>query len=108
MKLRFTALLIGLTFLAGCEERKVFKEERIGMEVVAVHLNTKSNSKVDLRIIGTGYVYKNQRLSCSRSKAQNVKIGSKWDVTEMTYNYPESQRFSSELVGTSVICDRSN
>lgn len=108
MKLRYVALLMGLTLLAGCEERKVFSEQRKTLEVVGVSLHSKSSSTVDLRLVGTSYVYKYQRLSCSQSRAQNVKIGSKWDVTEMTYHYPESQRFSSELIGTSAICEKSN
>lgn len=95
-------------FLVGCEKREVFGEKRIVMEVVAVHLSSKTNSTVDLREIATGYVYKRQRLACSSQKAKRIKVGSKWDVTEVTYIYPESQRYTSSLVETRTICSLSN
>ena len=102
------AAACSLAALAGCEERKVHSEKRLVVQVTAVHNRSKSNSTVDLKEVSTGYLWRNQRLSCSQSRARNVKIGKKWDVTEVTYFYPESQRFSSSLISTSSICDKSN
>lgn len=95
-------------FLAGCEKREVHAEKRIVMEVVKVNLSSKTNSTVDLRELATGYIYRRQRLACSSQKAKNIRIGSLWDVTEITYHYPESRRFTSELAETRTICSRSN
>jgi len=108
MKLATLGLLMTLTLLAGCEERKLHSEQRITMEVVKINPSSKTNSTVDLREVATGYVYKRQRLACSSQKAKNIKIGGRWDITEQTYHYPESNRFTSELVGTRAICDKSN
>jgi hypothetical protein len=107
MKTRI-ALLLALALLAGCEERKLHSEQRITMEVVKINPSSKTNSTVDLREVATGYVYKRQRLACSSQKAKRIPIGSRWDVTEQTYHYPESHRFTSELVGTRAICEKSN
>lgn len=105
-------LLIGLLssalLLTGCEQSVKIAERRITVEVTHVKLTSKSNSKVDLRDVKTGKGYWGERLSCSRSKAQNVVIGSKWDVTEIDYVLPESKRYYSELVGTKAICTLSN
>lgn len=102
------AFLAVASSLTGCEERQVYSEKRLTVEVTYVKLTSKSNSKVDLRDVETGEGFFEQRLSCSRQKAQNVVVGSKWDVTEITYVYPESKRYTSELVGTKAICERSN
>lgn len=105
-------ILIGLLgsalLLSGCEKPEKLAERRITVEVTHVKLTSKSNSKVDLRDVKTGKGYWEQRLSCSRSKAQNVEIGSKWDVTEIDYVLPESKRYYSELVDTKAICTLSN
>jgi len=103
----FLLVLIALVLLTGCEKREVFGERRIDMQVVSVKLASKSNSKVTLRQLGTGTLYIDQRLSCGRQRAERVRIGSQWEVTEMTYFYPESHRYTIELVGTSAICDKS-
>jgi hypothetical protein len=109
MKKLLTAVLIMATIsLAGCEQPNLLSEKRTTMVVESVYLTSKSNSKVTLREVKSGYVWKDQRLSCSRSKAQNVVIGSKWDVTEQAYVYPESQKYFSRLVGTDAICTKSN
>lgn len=107
-KLKLLTIALAATMLTACEKREVFGERRVTMEVVSVYLTTKSNSRVNLREVNTGYVWKDQSLSCSRERAAKVKIGSKWDVTEMTYVYPESKRYSTALVGTSAICTKSN
>lgn len=109
MKKLLTAALIMVTIsLAGCEEAKLMSEKRTTIVVESVYLTSKSNSKVTLREVESGYVWKDQRLSCSRSRARNVVIGSKWDVVEQAYVYPESQRYFSRLVGTDAICTKSN
>lgn len=109
MRKVLTAVLIAATIsLAGCEYPVVIGEKRVAMEVVDVKLRSKSNSKVTLRELESGYVWEDQRLSCSKSRARNVLIGSKWDVVEERYEYPESKRSFSRLAGVSAICDKSN
>ena len=109
MKKLLTAVLMMATLaLAGCEEAKLLSEKRTTMVVESVSLRSKTNSKVNLREVESGYLWQDQRLSCSRSRAGNVKIGSKWDIVEQAYVYPESQRYFSRLVGTDAICTKSN
>lgn len=103
-----TMAAIGIALVAalsGCEQPVVTSSERITVEVVAVHLKSKSNSKVDLRR-KDGYVYREKRLSCSKSRARNVRIGSKWDIIEEYYTRDGEQYM--RLVGTSGICSGSN
>lgn len=107
-KLLTAALIMATISLAGCEEPKLLSEKRTTMVVESVYLTSKSNSKVNLREVESGYLWKDQRLSCSRSYARNVQVGSKWDVVEQSYVYPESQRYFSRLVGVDAICDKSN
>jgi hypothetical protein len=107
-KLLTSALIMATISLAGCEEAKLLSEKRTTMVVESVYLSSKSNSKVTLREVESGYVWEDQRLGCSRSYARNVQVGSKWDVTEQSYVYPESQRYFSRLVGTDAICTKSN
>ncbi|QHZ60066.1 hypothetical protein PJKIFABJ_00130 [Pseudomonas phage PE09] len=103
-----TLILSCAALLSGCEKPVKQDERRITVEVTHVKLTSKSNSKVDLRDVKTGRGYFEQRLSCSRSRAANVQIGSKWDVTEVDYYLPESKRYYSELVDTKAICTLSN
>ncbi|WVS24573.1 membrane protein [Pseudomonas phage Psxphi15] len=107
-KLLTAALIMATISLTGCEEAKLLSEKRTTMVVESVYLTSKSNSKVTLREVESGYVWKNQSLSCSRSRASNVEVGSKWDVVERVYVYPESQRYFSRLVGVDAICTKSN
>lgn len=107
MKRILIVALMGMA-LAGCEKPEVHQERRITVAVESVHLTSKSNSKVTLRDTKTGVVYERNRLSCSRGKAKNVQVGKLWDVTERTYYYPESKRYTTELVGTRAICELSN
>jgi len=107
-KLLTAALVMATISLAGCEEAKLLSEKRTTMVVESVYLSSKSNSKVTLREVESGYVWKDQRLGCSRSYARSVQVGSKWDVTEQSYVYPDSQRYFSRLVGTDAICTKSN
>lgn len=102
------AIIPSVFLLSGCEQPVKIDERRITVEVTHVKLSSKTNSKVDLRDVKTGKGYWAQRLSCSRSKAENVEIGRLWDVTEVDYVYPESKRYYSELVGTAAICTKSN
>ncbi|ATN92853.1 putative anti-sigma factor [Pseudomonas phage PPSC2] len=106
-KLLLLGTFAATLLLAGCEEAKLLSEKRTTMVVESVYLTSKSNSKVNLREVESGYVWKDQRLSCSRSRASNVEIGSKWDVVEQAYVYPESQRYFSRLVGVDAICTKS-
>lgn len=100
--------LVGLLFvLAGCEKREEYSERRVAMEVINVTLSSKSNSKVDLRELASGQVHRGLRLNCNRTKAKRVKIGSKWDISEMTYLYRASGRFTTQILGTPAICDLS-
>lgn len=100
----FTALSAAL--LTGCEERVVTKTERVTVEVVGVSLKSKTNSKVDLKVVGSSLVYRDNRLSCNKRKAGNVKIGSKWDVTVEDYRYGD--RYGTDVLGTKAICAKSN
>ena len=103
-----TLVLSAALLLGGCEEAVKHSERRVVMTVESVYLTSKPNSKVTLREDVAGTIHKNERLSCSRSRASNVKIGSKWDVTEIIYVYPEKQEYFSRLVGTDAICTKSN
>lgn len=80
-------LVLPLFLLFGCEQREPIETKQMTVEVVSVHLSSKSNSKVTLRDVATGTVYDNQRLSCTKNKASNVKIGSKWDVYADRYRF---------------------
>lgn len=106
MKKIIAVMLAGLV-LAGCEQREVFDERKLTMTVSAVVLRSKHNSKVTLIDDATGRVYSGERLRCNRSSARDVVIGKKWVVTEITYVYPESKRYTSELVGVRAICENS-
>jgi len=99
--------LLALAVLTGCEKREVFGERRITVQVVGLYLTSKTNSKVHLQDVKTRERYDGNRLSCSRNKAEKVRIGSLWEVTEVTYVYRKSQRYSTELVGTAAICSKS-
>lgn len=106
-------ILVGIALastllLSGCDTPEPVAERRITVEVTYVKLSSKSNSKVDLRDVKTGRGYYGKRLSCSKSKAANVKIGSLWDVTEVDYVYSESKKRYSDIVGTQAICTYSN
>jgi len=106
MKGLYCIPIILSVLLAGCfEERIVTKSERVTMEVVGVSLKSKSNSKVDLKVVGSSLVYHDQRLSCSRNRAENVRIGGKWDV--LVEDWKQGDRYGTSLVGTSGICDKS-
>lgn len=94
--------------LSGCEQPKEYSSRRVTMTVESVHISSKSNSKVTLREVKSGIIHPRERLSCSRQKARKIKIGSKWDVTEVTYVYPEKKTYFTRLEGTKAICTRSN
>ncbi|MNB75752.1 hypothetical protein D3C75_224050 [compost metagenome] len=109
MKNRVIGLLLAASvagMLSGCEEKAITDSRRITMEVVGVTLKSKSNSKVDLKVVGAPTTYYNERLRCRKSMASNVKIGSKWDVTVQDYKWGDN--YGSELVGVDAICDLSN
>lgn len=108
MKTSRIAIVAALALLVGCEERKLYEEKRITVRVESVRLSTKTNSRVNLRDVNSKKLYESQRLSCSEKKAKKVVIGSLWDITEMTYVYPESKRFESGLVNVRTICEKSN
>lgn len=97
-----------LVLISGCDKREYYSEKRYTMTVDSVYLSSKSNSKVILRNDITNHLYLPARLSCSRVKARKIVIGSKWDVTEVTYIYKETNRYVIELVGTKAICMKSN
>jgi uncharacterized protein YcfL len=102
-----SVLILSLLVLAGCERREEYSERRVAMEVINVTLSSKTNSTVDLRELASGQVHRRLRLSCNRDKAKRVRIGSLWDVSEVTYLYPESRRFTTQILGTPAICDKS-
>ncbi|UAV84625.1 hypothetical protein PHB09_130 [Pseudomonas phage PHB09] len=109
MKKILAVLMFAAITLTGCfEQPTLLSEKRTTMVVESVYLTSKSNSKVTLREVVVGYVWKNQRLSCSRSRARNVVIGSKWDVVEQSFVEKSSGRYFSRLVGTDAICTKSN
>lgn len=99
-------MLLSVMALHGCDKYEVTSSQRVTVEVIDVHLRSKTNSKVDLKVVGQPATYYNERLSCNRTKAKNVKIGSRWDVVVEDYKWGD--RYGSRLVGTSAICDKSN
>lgn len=108
MKKLLTAVLVMATIsLVGCERAEKFSEQKLTMSVEAVHLSSKSNSKVVLRDVKTGRV-QTAPLSCPRSQAENVKLNSLWDITEVTLVKRSAMEFSTVLVGTRAICTISN
>jgi hypothetical protein len=109
MRLNRLALVLAASMaLVGCDEAIKISEKRITVEVVSVRVSSKSNSKVTLREIPFGYIWKEQRLSCSSTKARNVKIGKKWELVEARYEYRESKEQFSRLLGVPGICTQSN
>lgn len=98
---RIALLLLALA-LAGCEERVITHSARVPMEVVKIKFEYKSNSKVDLRVIGTGMVYRNQRLNCSKTAAERVRMGSRWDV--VVEDWKQGDRYGTTLQGVGAIC----
>lgn len=101
-------IIVAALLLTGCEQPKEYSSRRVTMTVESVQISSKTNSKVTLRENMSGIVHQRVSLRCSRQKAKNVKIGSKWDVTEVTYVYPEKQTYFTRLEGTKSICTRSN
>lgn len=109
MKNRVIGLLLATSMavmLSGCEDKVVTASKRITVEVVDVTLKSKSNSRVDLKVVGVPTTYYGERLRCNKSMASNVKIGSKWVVTEQDFKWGD--RYGTELVGVDGICDLSN
>lgn len=103
---RLICLLLVTVSLAGCfEKAEVLSEKLITMQVVDVNIRSKSNSTVDLLVVGTKFIYRGQRLSCSGSWASEVKIGSKWDV--WVQEYKQGDDYYTKLLGVSGICDKS-
>ena len=109
MRLTKLALVLAASMaLAGCDEAIKIAEKRTTVVVTHVSIRSKSNSTVTLREVPYGYVWESQRLSCSGSKARNVKIGKKWDMIEARYEYKESKQQFSRLLNVSSICTKSN
>lgn len=109
MRITKLALVLAASMaLAGCDEAIKISEKVTTVVVTNVSIRSKSNSTVTLREVVSGYVWENQRLSCSGSKARNVKIGKKWDMVEARYEYSESKRQVSRLLNVSSICTKSN
>jgi len=100
--LKLLVIIFAFVGLVGCEQRVVTNTTRVTMEVMAVHLKSKKRSKVDLRIVGTSVIYKDQRLYCKKTKAAKVRIGSKWDV--VVEDYRQGNRYGSDLKGVDAIC----
>jgi hypothetical protein len=96
---------LAMAALTGCPEREVTKTERVTMEVIDVDLRSKRGSTLDLKVVGTNKVYRDERFGCRRSEAEKVKIGSKWDVVVEDFRYGD--RYGSELKGLQAICDKS-
>lgn len=96
-------VLAALLSLAGCYEEPVkFSEQR---DVYMVTDTYKSKyTKVDLKNTRTGQMWFNQSLGYCYYK--DIKVGSLWDITEVVYRYPESDRFKSMLIGLTTICPR--
>lgn len=90
----------------GTPEKTVTASEVVTVEVAAVHLTTKTNSSVDLKVVGRNLTYRNIGLHCSTSEAKNVRIGSKWDV--WTEDYKRGDRYGTDVKGVGAICDKSN
>jgi len=101
--MKVVLILMMTVLLAGCfEERIVTSSKVVTMEVVSVTLRNKSHSTVNLKVIGANQVYTDQRLSCRRSEAERVKIGSKWDVH--VEEFKRGDRYGTTVLGTHAIC----
>lgn len=85
--------------------KEVTHTERRSMEVVRVDLRPKTNSTIDLKVIGVPTVYRDQHVWCSRHEAERIQVGSHWDV--VVQNYKRGDRYGTELVGLEAICERS-
>lgn len=72
------------------------------MEVTGVNLRSKSKSTVDLKVVGGNTVYSQQRVYCRRYEAENIRVGSRWDV--VIQDYKRGDRHGTELVGLEPIC----
>lgn len=101
------AVAVGAMSLTGCEEAVQTGSKWTTVEVVSVDFQSKTNSTVDLREVVSGYVWKDQYLRCYDREARKVKIGSKWDVLEIDYKKPKSERYFSRLNGVPAICEKS-
>lgn len=105
MKRLICLLLVSLS-LAGClDEVEVLSEKRYTMQVVDVTLRSKRNSTADLKVVENGFVYRGQKLRCTKTEASNITLGSKWDV--VVQELKQGDRYGAKLLGVGAICDLS-
>ena len=98
---------VGLVALINsAPKREVIASKRVTMEVVRVSLESKSNSKVDLKVVGAPTIYRGNRLGCDKNSASNVAVGSKWDI--VVEDFRRGDRYGTEVIGTAAICRKSN
>lgn len=100
------------TFLAGVgiaaaiiflqPEKVIAHSKVVTMEVARVELRSKTNSVIDLKVVGLPTVYRDQHVWCSKREAETIRIGSRWDVT--VQDYKRGDRYGTELVGLRSIC----
>lgn len=93
---------IGLS-LSGCEQREITGSSVETFRITDIR--QPKHFRVELQNVRTGRKqWENVSKHCNRWR--EVKIGSLWDITEVRYKYPESNRYGSYLAGTHAICPR--
>lgn len=98
-------VLAAFLAIAGCSEpREVFSDTVATYRLL--HVQPPKHVYVDLQNIKTGQVYRHQYVNKHCNRWKELKIGSLWDIHEVVYRYPESNRFSTQLVGLYAICPR--
>lgn len=95
-------VLAALLALAGCEEREVFSDKVNTYRLL--NIDPPKHVYVDMQNIKTGEIFRHQYVGKHCNGWQKIKIGGLWDVHEVVYRYPESNRFTTSLVGLRAIC----
>lgn len=101
-----TAAVVGLGAVVMQEKRQEFSDTVRTFEIVWAGKSGKSG-KVVLRNTETNQVTDKLSIgSCSTDRVNRIKIGSKWDVHEVVYVYPESKRYVTDYAGLRAICPK--
>lgn len=97
-------ILAAFLTLSGCYEEPVKFSEKLDTYVVTgVHPG--KYTSVDLKNVKSGQVWLYQSMGYCYYK-HDIKVGGLWDIYEVVYRYPESNRFTSKLVGLGAICNK--
>lgn len=83
--LKNLVLVFSCIFLFGCELPKEIK--RVPKTYEVIEIKKPKRFKVSLKDTENGTIYKMVRVSKRCSNWQKLKIGSKWQFDEVTYQY---------------------